>query len=115
MPLSTSESYAALNLPSGASLEEIKKAYHKLALKFHPDKNKARSAEEKFKQINEAYEYLCGLSEASRNKPPIVSARKTPAYKPKPQPKPTPKDIFDAFDMTGGTLNDIINTYRTKK
>src|SRR5215468_7981275 len=51
--------YAVLGLEKGASEEEIKKAYRKLAVKYHPDKNPGdRSAEEKFKELGEAYEVL---------------------------------------------------------
>ncbi len=42
----------------GASQSEIKKAYRKLALAWHPDRNKSAEAETKFKEINEAYEVL---------------------------------------------------------
>jgi len=52
------EYYKVLGIENGASENEIKKAYRKMALKLHPDKNKADNAEEKFKEIGEAYEVL---------------------------------------------------------
>ncbi len=51
--------YEILGLEKGASDEEIKKAFRKLAIKYHPDKNQGdKEAEEKFKEINEAYQVL---------------------------------------------------------
>jgi molecular chaperone DnaJ len=51
--------YEVLGLQKGASDDEIKKAFRKLAIKYHPDKNQGnKEAEESFKEINEAYQIL---------------------------------------------------------
>ena len=51
--------YDVLGVPRSASKDEIKKAYRKLALKYHPDKTKGdKASEEKFKEASEAYHIL---------------------------------------------------------
>ena len=50
--------YETLGVSENATQSEIKKAYRTLAKKFHPDINKTPEAEEKFKEINGAYEFL---------------------------------------------------------
>ena len=57
--MSKRDYYEVLGVSRDAGDEEIKKAYRKLAVKFHPDKNPGdKTAEEKFKEIGEAYEAL---------------------------------------------------------
>lgn len=59
--------YEVLGLSKGASDDEIKKAFRKGAMKYHPDKNPGdKAAEEKFKEINEAYEVLSDPDKKSR-------------------------------------------------
>ncbi|GAA9484463.1 DnaJ family protein [Helicobacter pylori] len=50
--------YQTLDVSENASQDEIKKSYRRLARKYHPDLNKTKEAEEKFKEINAAYEIL---------------------------------------------------------
>ena len=51
--------YEVLGVARDASDADIKKAYHKLVMKYHPDKNPGdKSAEEKFKEVSSAYEIL---------------------------------------------------------
>lgn len=54
----TIDPYKVLGVDKSASQREIQKAFHKLSLQYHPDKNKAKGAQEKFAQINNAYEIL---------------------------------------------------------
>lgn len=64
--MSKKDFYQTLGVTKSSSPEEIKKAYRKLAMQYHPDKNQGnKKAEEKFKEISEAYEVL---SDAEKKK-----------------------------------------------
>jgi len=59
--------YQILGVPRGASDDEIKKAYRKLAMKHHPDRNRGnKTSEDKFKEINEAYDVLSDAQKRKR-------------------------------------------------
>src|SRR3989338_2131199 len=54
----TKDYYQTLGVTKSASTDEIKKAYRKLALQYHPDRNKGKDSETKFKEVTKAYEVL---------------------------------------------------------
>jgi molecular chaperone DnaJ len=58
--------YEILGVSRNASDDDLKKAFRKLAFEFHPDRNKDKDAEEKFKEINEAYQVLSDQDKRAR-------------------------------------------------
>ena len=58
MTTSKRDYYDVLGISRGASEEDVRKAFRRLALEYHPDRNKKEGAEERFKEINEAYQVL---------------------------------------------------------
>jgi len=99
--------YKTLGVERGASDEDIKKAYRKLARKYHPDVSKEKNAEEKFKEVGEAYEVL---QDAEKR----AAYDQMGAYQPGQDFRPPPGwgERFGAGGAPGGTagfedLNDI--------
>ena len=84
--------YKMLGLESGATKEEIVAAYRKLAKQWHPDVNKSLEAEDKFKEINQAYEFLTA---------------------PKPSPQSFSGDLWDQF--FGGNFDIFIDGGSSRK
>lgn len=98
--------YKVLGVERGAGVDDIKKSYRKLALKFHPDRNKGdKTAEDKFKEISEAYAVLSD-EDKRREYDNFGDARFHQKY--------AREDIFRGadvgdFDLGGSGLNDIFS------
>jgi len=72
--------YRALELNMNASIDEIRKSFRTLALKYHPDKNKDEGSKEKFMKIVEAYEVLSDESGKKNYDESITIKNNTPKY-----------------------------------
>lgn len=93
--------YEILGVPRDASQEDIKKAYRKLAMRYHPDKNKGdKAAEEKFKEASEAYAVLSDPEERKK----YDARSRTGTYEFTGRGFETPEDIFGRFSDIFGDL-----------
>lgn len=106
--------YKILGVDKKASQEEIKKAYRKLAVQYHPDKNQGnKQAEEKFKLINEAYEVL---SDPEKRKKYDELGENWNRYGQQGQSQPGggyhyEGDFSDFFGGNGGSFSDFFETF----
>jgi len=111
--IKSNDYYEILGLPNTATNDELKQAYKKKAVKFHPDKNRSKFAEEAFKKIGTAYQTLIdpkkkeiydkyGSDEEFRQKYYEQNQRQYEAE------EMDPFDIFEAF-FSGGDINEILH------
>jgi curved DNA-binding protein CbpA len=97
--------YFVLGIKPGASKKEIKRAYRKMAKNLHPDINKSLEAEEKFKKIHWAYEFLINDG--------IVSPKHEQEYT-----QPLQRDWVDVekenflYMLFGHIIKDMIKDYK---
>jgi curved DNA-binding protein len=89
--------YETLDVPRDASADDIRKAHRKLARKYHPDVNKEAGAEDRFKEISEAYEVLRDPEKRER----YDRFARTGG------PGPGPRGSGGGFDPRGGGFDDI--------
>jgi curved DNA-binding protein len=102
--------YKTLGVEKGASGDDIKKAYRKLALQYHPDRNKGdKKAEEKFKEISEAYAVLSD-DQKRKQYDSFGDKRFHQQYSQEDIFRNTDfGQVFSEFDLGGGGLGDIFS------
>ena len=98
--------YDALGINQDASQEEIKRAFRKLAFKYHPDRSKIPNAEEKFKEASEAYAVL---SDPEKRRQYDVSGFEGIKKQYKQEDIYNRKNFQDVFSEFGFSANDLFN------
>lgn len=111
--MNSTQAYYVLGLKPGASQEEVKKAYRKLSLKYHPDKNDDPDAEDKFKNLNNAY----ALLESEPEDPPFQVHRGRKQAKPAPKDSSSSEpvgDVFGVFNFGEDIFGKIVDVAKKK-
>jgi curved DNA-binding protein len=96
--------YQILGLTRGADADEVKRAYRKLARKYHPDVSKERNAEDKFKEVQEAYEVLRDSEKRAAYDHLGPDFRNGQQFRP-------PPDWAQRFGQTGGQRFSDLNGF----
>ncbi len=111
MPTAFKDYYASLGIAQNASEEEIKKAFRKLARKYHPDvAEDKKTAEEKFKEINEAYEVLSDPDK--RKKYDLLGANwQQEEAESRPPSQSRPEGASQEFHFGGTGFSDFFEQY----
>lgn len=104
--------YQALGLDRSASAAEIRKAYKRLARKYHPDLNKAADAEARFKRVNEAYEVLKDPQKRQRYDTLGANWQQGSPFEPPPGWRGAPGGggVRVEFNEGGGDFSDFFET-----
>lgn len=96
--------YAVLGVPRNASDEDIRRAFRRMAMEYHPDRNKNPGAEDKFKEVNEAYQVLSDAKKRAQydrfGKAGVGAGANGPGA----------GSPFDGFDVFGG-FGDIFDSF----
>jgi molecular chaperone DnaJ len=102
--------YEVLGVDKKASKDDLKKAYRKMALEFHPDRNPSKEAEEKFKEASEAYDILMDDSKRSMYDQFGFEGLKQTGYRPNPNAYRGFEDIFGGSGGFGDFFNRMWGT-----
>jgi len=95
--------FATLGLRREASLEEVKRAYRRLAMRWHPDRNPSAAAEAEFKRIRAAYELVLDPQRFAQWQQEQATAAESAAHAaapPEPQPAPTGDDLTQTLTLS---------------
>ncbi|MCC6730909.1 MAG: DnaJ domain-containing protein [Chthonomonadales bacterium] len=113
MPVTYQDYYQTLGVPRDATTEQIQAAYRQLARKHHPDVSKEPDAEERFKQINEAYEVLRDAEKRRQFDALGAGWREGQEFRPPPEWAQGPNVRYravDLDDLNGGGFSDFFAT-----
>lgn len=104
--------YKILEVPRNASAEAIKKSYRRLARKYHPDVSKEANAEEKFKEVKEAYEVLKDSKKRAAYDNLGTHWREGESFRPPPgwQYETTMRDFEEAPDLGAAEFSDFFES-----